>query len=250
MIIELNHKGQAYSTDLSRPFDISIPLQAGPNHVRAWYLDPLRIEPVRMGDWVGSVEAGAAVNFFNIQFNPHGHGTHTETLGHIASGNYPVCELFRDFFCFASVVSIVPEQQGDDRVITLQQLQLIESEDALIIRTLPNTTEKCTRNYSNSNPAYMEAAAAAFLRDAGVKHLLIDLPSVDREEDQGRLLAHRAFWNWPGAPRTACTISELVYVGDEIEDGLWFMNLQVAPFHNDAAPSRPLLFRLQANTGL
>jgi hypothetical protein len=73
---------------------------------------------------------------------------------------------------------------------------------------------------------------------------MIDLPSVDREEDGEKLLAHHAFWNYPQATRLDATITELVFVDDKIKDGFYFMNLQVAPFVNDAAPSRPLLFEL------
>jgi hypothetical protein len=29
--------------------------------------------------------------------------------------------------------------------------------------------------------------------ESGIKHLLIDLPSVDKEHDEGKLVAHKAF---------------------------------------------------------
>jgi hypothetical protein len=50
-------------------------------------------------------------------------------------------------------------------------------------------------NYSNTNPPYLSESAAHLIKNSGVQHLLIDLPSVDREEDEGKLLAHKAFWN-------------------------------------------------------
>jgi arylformamidase len=247
MKIQLEYKGKPFQVDLKSGMEIAIPLAAGPGHVLAWYLQPLTIEPVRMGDWVGEVKSGAAVNFRNIAFNPHGHGTHTETVGHISREDFPVQEHFRDFFCFATVVTIDPEKLQDDRVVTLAQLQssLKEVTEAVIIRTLPNTPDKCSRNYSSTNPAYLDHKAAEWLREIGVKHLMIDTPSVDREEDGGALLSHHAFWNYPAATRTDCTITELIYVPESIADGVYFMNLQVAPFMNDAAPSRPLLFHLQ-----
>lgn len=37
-----------------------------------------------------------------------------------------------------------------------------------------------------------------FIVQKGFKHILVDFPSVDREEDEGRLLAHRAFWKGKG----------------------------------------------------
>ncbi len=247
MNIRLDYRQVSYSLDLSRPFDLSIPLEAGEGHVRAWYLDPARIEPVVMGDWIGEVRQGAAVNFRNVYFNPHGHCTHTETLGHITTGLEPVHRHFKDFFCFASVVTVAPVETEGDRIVTLEALRIHcpEPAEAVIIRTLPNTESKKSIDYSRTNPPYLERQAAVWLREMGVRHLLIDTPSVDREEDGGKLLAHHAFWNVPDSPRMDCTISELVFVPDVVEDGLWFMNLQVASFANDAAPSRPLLFQLK-----
>ena len=78
----------------------------------------------------------------------------------------------------------------------------------------------------------------------GVEHLLIDLPSVDKERDAGALLAHRAFWNVDGKMRKQATITEFIYVSNTIEDGTYFLNLQVAPFENDASPSRPVLYKI------
>ena len=40
------------------------------------------------------------------------------------------------------------------------------------------------------------------------------------------------------------TITEFIYVTNEIFDGDYLLNLQFAPFENDAAPSRPVLIRI------
>ena len=88
------------------------------------------------------------------------------------------------------------------------------------------------------------AEAVAVAAAAGVKHWLCDVPSVDREDDGGHLLAHHAWWHYPEAPRTDATITELIFVPDEAADGLYLLNLQVAPIESDAAPSRPLIFPL------
>lgn len=246
MKISVTHKNNTYQVDLSKPMDICIPFEAGEGHVIAWYQGPVKMEPVRMGDWVGSVKEGAGVNFNNIFFNPHAHGTHTETVGHISKEAESINTHFKEYFCFANLLSIQPEKRGDDFVITLEQLKSAceNPADAFIIRTLPNEGNKLSKNYSSSNPPYLEEAGAIWLREQGVRHLMIDLPSVDREEDGGKLLAHHAFWNHPKATRLDATITELIFVDDKIKDGIYFMNLQVAPFVNDAAPSRPLLFEL------
>ena len=75
--------------------------------------------------------------------------------------------------------------------------------------------------------------------------MLIDLPSVDREKDDGLLLAHKAFWNYPEATRLDATITEFIYVSNKIEDGSYLLNLQIAPFHNDASPSKPVLYKIE-----
>ena len=109
---------------------------------------------------------------------------------------------------------------------------------------MSNTISKIAWKYFNIHWLYLDHRAAAFLRDLGVQHLLIDLPSVDKEKDDGALLAHKAFWNIPQGPRKNATITEFVYVNDTINDASYVLNLQVAPFENDAAPSRPVLYEI------
>lgn len=43
--------------------------------------------------------------------------------------------------------------------------------------------------------------------------------------------------------RLNATITELIYINDDIEDGYWTLAMQVASIANDAAPSRPTLIR-------
>ena len=73
--------------------------------------------------------------------------------------------------------------------------------------------------------------------------MLIDLPSVDRESDEGKLLSHNAFWNTGGKLRLDATITEFIFVPNTVEDGTYFLNLQMAPFENDASPSKPILYK-------
>lgn len=250
----VEHKGIMYGADLRQPIDISLTLRDSGENPIAWYLDKPRIEPVVMGDWIGKVSEGkSSTNFNNIYFNPHGHGTHTECLGHISSRFYSVNDQLKEFFFIALLVSVQPEEVNGDLVISLQQLTTAigsERPEAIVIRTLPNNDSKKTAKYSNTNHPYLDHQAATWLREIGVRHLLIDLPSVDKEHDGGLLLAHKAFWNVLDVDninadaRFDASITELIYVPDEVKDGIYLLNLQFAPFDNDAAPSRPLLFEL------
>lgn len=238
---------QLITIDLSRPLDISIPIKAQKGKARAWYIDAPEVWPVKLDDWVGSVKDGAAVNFNNIYFNPHAHGTHTETLGHISNEFHSVHNVFKKYFYLAEVITVAPEIKGEDAIISLKQLKHLlkgKSPEALVIRTMPNLASKKSKKYSNTNWAYLQEKAAAYLRDIGVLHLLIDLPSVDKELDNGKLLAHRAFWNYPEEPRKNATITEFIYVNNRIKDGSYILNLQVAAMVNDASPSRPILYKI------
>lgn len=232
--------------DWKNGIDISIPYRTSAEATSAWYVPPIKIEPVRGDGFVGSVSEGGSVNFRDVTFNPHGNGTHTECVGHIAPECFSVNQHLKQWMFDALLISIKPEIQGEDRVITLEQVKAAvgsQNPEALILRTLPNSPDKLNHNYSNSNPPYLDAAAAAWMCASDIDHLLLDLPSVDREVDGGALAAHRAFWNYPDAPRMHATITELIYVPEYVTDGNYLLNLQVAPFENDASPSRPVLYR-------
>lgn len=251
----LKHNNQTFEVDFSKPIDISITLTNTDENPIAWYIEKPEIEPVRFGDWIGKVSEGSSsTNFNNIFFNPHGHGTHTECLGHITKEFYSINDTLKTFFFTAELVSVTPEIQGEDLVITKDQIEKAlegKSPEAVIIRTLPNLNEKLSKKYSNTNPPYLDENAAIFLRKSGVQHLLIDLPSVDKEKDEGKLLAHKAFWNVKNVDilnedaRLDTTITELIYVKDEVLDGSYLLNLQIASFENDASPSKPVLYAIQ-----
>ncbi|WP_452597506.1 cyclase family protein [Pontimicrobium sp. MEBiC01747] len=245
-VITIDNK--KYSIDLSKPLDISITLKASKKNANAWYIDEPKIEPVKMGEWVASVKEGASINFNNIAFNPHAHGTHTECVGHITEDFYSINKCLKQFMFLAEVVSVAPELIGEDYVISKKQLQFLiknKTAEALVIRTMPNTKDKKSRQYSNTNWPYLAEDAAAYIRDCGIKHLLIDLPSVDKEKDDGKLLAHNAFWNTKREIRTEATITEFIYVANKIKDGIYILNLQIASFENDAAPSKPILYKVE-----
>jgi kynurenine formamidase len=245
MKITFTHQNKVLTADLSKPIDVSL---AVCDITRAWYINPPKFEPVRLGEnWVGSVAEGGAVNFFDITFNPHAHGTHTECLGHVTKERHSVNKALRGSWFVAELISVNTENRQGDQVITAAEIEKKcrhNGAEALIIRTVPNNPAKALENLSNTNWPFLEEAAAVFIRERGIKHLLIDQPSVDKEEDGGALAAHKAFWNIPQNPNLHTTITELIFVADEVPDGLYLLNLQVAPMENDAAPSRPVLYRI------
>ena len=253
-------KIQKFKIDLSKPIDISIPLSNTDKNPIAWYIEKPKIEPVKVGDWIGKVSEGSSTNFNNIFFNPHGHGTHTECLGHITREFYSINQCLKQFFFTAKLISVEPEIIDGNLVITKNHVvdalhrnvsNFNIATESLIIRTLPNLESKKSKKYSNTNPPYLSEEAAIYIREIGIQHLLIDLPSVDREEDEGKLLAHKAFWNVKDVKnlnddaRMNCSITEMIFVDDEVKDGKYILNLQITSFENDASPSKPIIYSLE-----
>ncbi len=249
MKARINHGHNTWEVDYDRPVDLSIPL-CSEGGVQAWGVGPARIEPYRFGGQTFSVEAGSPVNFCELQFGPHAHVTHTETSGHIREKGETVNRVLPFFRGPARLISIEPEVHngmasiGADQV--MEKLQT-EVTGALVIRTLPNSPDKKSAQYTGRNPAFLEPEAMQYILNSGVEHLLVDLPSVDPERDGGAVRAHRIFWGADDFPeaRSGATITELIYVPGDIQDGDYWLELHVAPVESDASPSRPLLFPLK-----
>ena len=244
-------------------FDLSIPLRFGGNQPNAYRVENAVSTPVQSGNLVGDTRRGGSCNFEQYTLIPHCCGTHTECVGHITRERISVRDCLRDAIMRAVLISVNSETINGDRQITAQALidslkeQAAVSENghvknnALIVRTLPNNEDKLTARYDGKNiPPYFTADAMEFIVRQGFGHLLVDLPSIDRLFDDGKLLNHRIFWNIEegsfdlGAKtRIHSTITELIYVPNEVPDGEYLFNLQIAPFDSDAAPSRPVLLK-------
>lgn len=248
MEAKIKIKQRLYSINLANPIDISIPIQNTDQQVKAFHAPDISFQPLIAGNFVGAVDAGSPVNFKNIHINPHGNGTHTECVGHITNEGQTINQTLTDYFFFARLVTIEPTKQNNDSIITREQLANNwkgGQPEALIIRTTPNGLSKMTYNYSGTNPPYLTPEAVAFLVEKNIQHLLLDLPSVDKEEDGGELASHKMFWQYPTNTRNHATITELIYVPDAARDGFYILNLQIASFELDASPSKPILYQIE-----
>jgi len=149
-----------------------------------------------------------------------------------------------------------PEFDEDDLIISRSALEqtLVSYQDeqlqALVIRTLPNSNNKRQQAYNSDNqPAFFSREAILYLNERGVEHLVVDVPSIDRLHDDGLMTCHHLFWQVDEGshqinPNSLVnkTITEMAFIGDEVSDDFYFINIQTPAFHNDAAPSRPVLF--------
>jgi len=249
--ISFSWDGNEYRADITRPIEIAISLKNGVENQPNAYGAPLyEATPVRSGMFVGSLDAGAPVNFFNLALNPHGNGTHTECVGHILQGPYTMESCPERTLVVAELVSVEPEPGNNGACISWELLeqQIYYTAEALIVRTLPNPVEKQWRKYTGTHPPYFMPEAMRRLADLGYQHFLTDLPSVDPEVDDGALAAHKAFWDTEGSVRSRCTITEMVYVAENVPDGLYLLDLHTVAIDLDVSPSRPVLYRIEKVT--
>lgn len=247
MILNKVYISEDKFVNLNEPIDISIPLDptAGP---LAFHIPAPRFEPIRVGNFIGSVALGSSANCENLILNAHGNGTHTECLGHISKERITINQCLKKFHFLGLLITVSPKKIiNGDYLIDEEMLDLTEipqGTEALIIRTLPNSNDKLTALYSGNNPCYFDPKLTAAIRLKGIKHLIIDLPSVDREEDGGTLAAHHAYWDYPSNPRHDYTITEMAYVKEEIIDDSYLVNIQIASFESDASPSKIILYKI------
>lgn len=270
--LQLDISGLQLIVDPAAAIDISIPLLFDNEQPNCFGAPRATSEVLKVGDWQGDTRHGGSCNVKTYHLTPHCNGTHTECIGHVVHDAVFAAETLRGGLLPATVVSIEPMTQArtrettlpnpapTDRMITayalrhaLEQWSEARMRNALVIRTLPNTDAKAMHEYhADDPPPFLSMEAASLLVEMDVEHVLVDVPSLDRMNDGGRLSAHRIFFGLPpgardaaSADRAHCTATELIYVPDIVPDGYYLLDLQMPPFMTDAAPSRPLLYQVQ-----
>lgn len=278
MQVTLEHHGATYGCAINQAKSIAIKLDfegPQPNHFGT---DKASTSVLTLGEFTGDTKQGGSCNVDALKMIPHCNGTHTETVSHIVDQDIWVGHAVMDVLSVAVMVTVTPISakrhfqdqiagkpesyrpalDESDTIITGAHLGLALSAvgdmkairpDALIVRTLPNSVDKCSRAYNAKNaPPFFTVEALQTINETGIRHLLVDIPSVDRMYDDGLLTNHHIFWNvGEGTHELSAetwqdkTITEMVFIDDEIADGICVLNLQVPAFCSDAAPSRPVL---------
>lgn len=265
--------GRRFRAQLQQGQDLSIPVRFSGARLRLFGVPPPSARPFETGRLVGDTRRGGSCNFEELRFVPHCTATHTEGVGHIAEARIAVNDLLQQPFFTAWLVSLAPQPAAAcresyqpapapaDRLLPRDALAPVlaavpwELAQALVIRTLPNSPEKKTRDYDRQPAAYFTNEAMQEIARCGLQHLLVDLPSIDRQDDEGRLSNHHIFWDVPQGSHEVdaknCsrrTITELIYVPDTLPDGFYLLHLQTANFDGDAVPSRPMLYPIHERT--
>jgi hypothetical protein len=277
MRISIEIHGDVFRIDPLRPLSIAIPLKFNGAQPNAYGVSQASSAACETGALVGDTRRGGSCNFEEYHLIPHCNGTHTECAGHLTDERISVNDCLGDAFIPALLISVDPENALDsidsypfsfssnDKMITRRAVETAvtnlnfqfsdfksaDSSRALIVRVLPNDDDKLSKMYLTEIPPFFSNEAMEFIDRIGIRHLLVDLPSIDRIYDDGQLSNHRIFWKIPAGAFAVSentdarrTITELIYVPPDIPDGNYLLNLQIAPFATDASPSRPLLFQL------
>jgi len=270
MKLEINIGDDTYQADLSQQQSIAITLLPNGDQPSHFGVAACTSETIVEGDFIGDTNRGGSCNCNLLTLTPHCNGTHTESIAHVVNQDFPVYNAIDESLFPTVLVSIdakiaskvdekyFPSMDSDNRVVTRSQLEtsLANYSDqqlvGLAVRTLPNPSSKKSAVYDTNNyPIYFTNDAMNYIYARGVKHLMVDFPSVDKMYDDGELSNHRIFWNvelgnveLDSNAQTNKTISEMIYAAPSIEDGFYICNLQIPEIDTDAVPSRPVLFKL------
>lgn len=272
MNADIKISSESYDIDLCRPCNISIPLLFYGEQPNSYNVPSATARPYQDDHFVGDTRKGGSCNFEEYRLIPHCNGTHTECVGHISYERISIHHILKPGLIPATLITVKPvsafdtkdrchpSKNKEDRLITqevLMQALQDRSEpflEALIIRTLPNSRDKMRRNYLQEPPPYFSIEAIKQIKNIGIRHLLVDMPSIDRMFDAGKLTAHHIFWEVPAESHevdpdrhSLNTITEMIYVPDETADGAFMLDLQIPSFVADAAPSRPIIYRVRSH---
>ena len=199
---------------------------------------PATATPMQVERFVGSTRDGGSCNASELTLNPHCHGTHTEGIGHVVDERRDVIDVIPLRPVSARLVTLAGSQARDtndrcaeatrpeDAVLTAAALRQalsghrLDEAEALVVRTLPNGPDKATAHYTDSaDYPFFTHSAMSLIVNAGIRHLAIDTPSLDRLDDGGMLAVHRQFWRLPRSghgigpeSRADATVTEMIHV--------------------------------------
>ena len=178
---------------------------------------------LRSNDFIGDIKEGGSCNVPVVTLDIHCTGTHTESIAHVIDSEEKISDVCPYGMIPAWLTSVELCEANDTNesyhcdiasnlLITKKELQknILESYSALIIRTLPNYDSKKTRDY--------DVKPAPFFTNDAIDHI--------RFFKQGK------------------TISELLFIPNDLKDGFGFLQIQIPNWGLDAAPSRPIFYSI------
>ena len=218
MIIKVSHNKQDYKINTKQSIDISIPYNFNGAQPNFYDVNPGKLSPFKFAETSYSVANGAGCNVPEISMNIHCTGTHTECVGHLLEKNGSVSECIQDLYMPTVLLTVRPKLfsecsdgyhvavKGDEKVISKESIEVsykkhkLNNPLSMIIRTLPNPKEKQFYSFTENYPPFFTNDSLIFLSNK-IQHLVVDIPSIDRMEDDGILGNHRIFWSSHDDPK-------------------------------------------------
>ena len=260
MKININYKKNIYEVDTRDGVPISIPIKFNNSKSPKFYdTTSPRLDYFKSGKKVYKIGNGAGCNVPTIYLNIHCQGTHTETALHISDKGIKISEINDVDFLASQIITVTPvsgsrdnyhsDYSKDDMVITKKmindEISNMNFIDCLIIRTLPNGDFKFGVDYNKNKYAFLSNDAVEYLLSIGVKHLIIDTPSIDMYDDGGALGNHQIFFKDKNGSFNKNTITEMAFIPNSISDGLYFTTIKFLNLDLDASPSVPIVFKFK-----
>jgi len=247
----INYKGVDYSIDESQALDLSMKNKFNNMNPTFFHSEQPRLEIVESDHFIGDIGQGGSCNVNIATVNIHCTGTHTECVGHIRDVKEKIVDFCPKGFIPSRLITVEPKnilKTNDsyhapvvsDLVISrdLIEEKVKDEIDSLIIRTLPNSNYKLSQNYDKYPAPFFTSEAIQYINELSIHHLLVDVPSIDKADDNGLLGNHHSFF------KKGKTISELLYIDNSIEDSFGFLQIQIPNWNLDVAPSRPIFYSI------
>jgi kynurenine formamidase len=253
MKARIDWQGGTLAVDFSRGRSLAIELDPSGRHPSFFSESMVSASPLRRGDFVGDMASGASCNADVFEICAHSHGTHTECVGHISHDRHAVTATIDQNPTLLRLITVPRESLMDGQFIPPSALAAVERFEggALAVRTLPNDESKRWCDYDDA-PGFpvLSTEAMKMLCASQLLHLLIDSPSIDRADSQG-LENHSMWWGKNASVPAGVedperrSVTEMIYVPDDIIDGDYWLDLQLSPIVSDAVPSRPIIYPAQ-----
>lgn len=256
--LELNvagRDGRERRLRLGPPADASRAVRlAPPEASNAFSLPPLSAEAHEVPGWfVGDVRRGGSCNVEVLRCTAHGL-THLETAAHLldpAGAPPTVADLPPERLSGLMLLADLSDLGGlsgtlvpPDRVS--EALARCDLPVAMLgLKTRASALPPAT-DFTGTDFLALSPEAAAAVREAGIRTLVVDLPSLDPERDGGQLLAHREYF---GLQRAGCqgkdpetrAVVELAWFGG-LPAGYYYAVITPARFAVPAVPTGLFLY--------
>ena len=242
----------------------------------AFHLPKLSTSPFEVsGVFIGDVEQGGSCNVDILHLSPH-KLTHLQTETHIISEGTNISDLgLIEGFALVVDLSGWMGLEKDETLdsngrkstnsISVAQLQYAVDEaigqvlspeqrfNLLAIKTRLSLDREDT-DYTGRDPLHLEPEVAQFIHDyheivgnpgRQIQTLILDLPSIDREDDGGLLLAHRNYFGIKDGKSQGekRSLVEFAYLRG-LETGLYYCQIHPYPIQTNAIIVNPVFYPL------